>query len=121
MQSPTPVAKKISGRSECSGDSNSEASFDFVKSVTDIEDMKVAVDDLSSNLSATTLTEKRRRIFPRSTVVLELSNVFLYRKVVQVKTTIQVEVKAAISVAKLALIPIVQEALIYTIRQTLIL
>ena len=54
-------------------------------------------------------------------MVLEISNQFFYRKVVEVKTTIQVEVKAAISVAKLALIPIVQEALIHTIRQTLIL
>ena len=64
MQSPAPpVAKKITGRSESSWDSNSEASFDFVKSVTDIEDMKVAADDLSSNSSATTLTEERNN-FP---------------------------------------------------------
>ena len=64
MQSPAPpVAKKITGRSECSGDSNSEASFDFVKSVTDIEDMKVDADDLSSNSSATTLTEEKKN-FP---------------------------------------------------------
>ena len=62
MQSPAPpVAKKISGRSESSGDSNSKAGFDFVKSVTDIEDKKVAVDDLSSNLSATTLKEEKKR------------------------------------------------------------
>ena len=64
MQSPAPpVAKKITGRSESSGDSNSEASFDFVKSVTDIEDMKVAADDLSSDSSATTLTEEKKN-FP---------------------------------------------------------
>jgi hypothetical protein len=60
MQSPAPVAKKITGRSDSSGDSNSKASFDFVKSVTDIEDKKVAADDLSSDSSATTLTEERK-------------------------------------------------------------
>ena len=64
MQSPAPpVAKKISGRSESSGDSNSKAGFDFVKSVTDIEDKKVAADDLSSDSSATTLTEEKKN-FP---------------------------------------------------------
>ena len=63
MQSPSPpVAKKITGRSERSGDSNSKASFDLVKSVTDIEDKKVAADDLSSDSSATTLTEVRENL-----------------------------------------------------------
>ena len=61
MQSPTPVAKKTSDRSQSSGDSNSKASFDIVKSVTDIEDKKVAADDLSSNSSATTLKEEKKR------------------------------------------------------------
>jgi len=60
MQSPAPVAKKITGRYDSSGDSNSKASFDFVKSVTNIEDKKVAADDLSSDSSATTLTEERK-------------------------------------------------------------
>ena len=65
MRSPAPVAKKIDGRSDSSGDSSSK-DFDIIENigaVTDLEDKdkkkKAAVDDPSDS-SASTITEEEQ-------------------------------------------------------------